>query len=1024
VVAIFPAMAMLAPIDDLFRQKSLDDIKSVLKRTREDVESKKRELRELVGDHYRSVLESSDHIRAMSECAAKVSAGADCIDHLIASMRSLAMSPPSTTSMGDMCSTSEAADADQDYRVAQHVMALLEVPEKVRAHLGMHCFLRAAQDALVDAASLQGEVDELLKSKGHSNERALGPRGFDFRTLVHQQAAALRSLPRQIGASCIDAFGTVALEPSGASESFVVRLLLEPSAQPVSLLETFINKRSELLHSLLDDAGVGSAQDGLNPGARLAAAAMAFEGTIVLSSALVCGNSNDKPSLLETALASALEGSRDYTVAEERAAIEGRPILESGTAVFRRRVEGLRSVMQQQKRALVSELVNLGSAFVATWVPTKPCSGPQVNCGGSGFRSLSGRFHRVAMPSPGSPVQTCAVLGEILTSCKEKIMTYRSVLAGGSIATWSATWLAACGKFCPEAECPSDALTILVSTIEAACAEVARERIGDLQLELSPSSDEDAEALEGVQLDARTQAVRESADKDIQIREEIKEIKNHSALRVHRFDDQLGDAISDLKRASADGDLPIVVMIALLNALYERLQDACQDVKLPAVEPAWSTSGRADNLVGTGSACSLRSELRASARAAVAFDTLLAAAMGERSSGHNEGTHTNLQKVLDAAGASGDVQIIKQREAILERLRQCSRDAYLSWARLAVTPKGDTTEFMAFWRLADDEVPPACGWGSAKFAPGAEGTGEAAMKSQEVRSVPIPVQLSSFVFERLALGAQRAVEVSGSSAPMKEVLVMALKTALSEAFMASFSDAHLTVENMKRSGMSHLLQWLFDLNFLRIALSSSRAPDARNVPDDTTAYDALHHLLDNAEAIALSDPVDRLLYQEVLKTSVKNHTQGLKILLAPYFLHNHLYDFLINNQPTSTSGDAGTMTSHDSESFELQAAFAPPVRPVLPRFPLLPVAMASTFGQSSAAELDARLGLDSSERGGNRVGGGASAASGSAVTSLMQQVGSGLGSLGLGKAWPPLGSSWTSSWSSSAGGMPRPPEAV
>lgn len=35
---------------------------------RSKVEAKKTELRELVGDHYRSVLESSDHIRAMSEC--------------------------------------------------------------------------------------------------------------------------------------------------------------------------------------------------------------------------------------------------------------------------------------------------------------------------------------------------------------------------------------------------------------------------------------------------------------------------------------------------------------------------------------------------------------------------------------------------------------------------------------------------------------------------------------------------------------------------------------------------------------------------------------------------------------------------------------------------------------------------------------------------------------------------------------------------------------------------------------------
>lgn len=49
----------LSPLPNLF----------ALEFSRCQVETKKTELRELVGDHYRSVLESSDHIRAMSDCS-------------------------------------------------------------------------------------------------------------------------------------------------------------------------------------------------------------------------------------------------------------------------------------------------------------------------------------------------------------------------------------------------------------------------------------------------------------------------------------------------------------------------------------------------------------------------------------------------------------------------------------------------------------------------------------------------------------------------------------------------------------------------------------------------------------------------------------------------------------------------------------------------------------------------------------------------------------------------------------------
>lgn len=349
-----------------------------------------------------------------------------------------------------------------------------------------------------------------------------------------------------------------------------------------------------------------------------------------------------------------------------------------------------------------------------------------------------------------------------------------------------------------------------------------------------------------------------------------------------------------------------------------------------------------------------------------------------------------------------------QAAGILDELQQRSDVAYNVWARLAVSQGEGVSTLEAYWRLADDEVPHECGWGNAKFAQ------KGGVSDDSSKAVPVPVQASSFVFERLTLGARRALEVSGGFQPMSRALVVALKVALSEAFMSAYEVQPVDFESLKKSGMSHLLQWLFDLRFLQITLSTG---------GQGKAYEALCSLHDRAEAATLSDPVDRLLYQEVLKSAVKGHIEGVKILLAPFFLHNPRYGFLFPGQ-TAGGVELGALgrsavASADEDGFELQTTFAPPLRPMLPqRFPLLPVAMTSALAGGSTAELDARLGLssDSAERARAQMSGANPAAP--SVTSMMQGLGK-IGNAGLSLGF---GKNWASGWGGGPGG--KPPQAV
>ncbi|CAJ1341443.1 unnamed protein product, partial [Effrenium voratum] len=226
-------MAPSSAIDDLFRQKSLQEIHGILQKTRAEVETKKTELRELVGDHYRSVLESSDHIRAMSDCAVQVAQGAEKLETLISDMRELAAKPP----------PGEVSEVDPEFGLCERIMELLELPETVRGLVGDQNFLRAADVALVEAPKLQAEVGQV------QSEDPLP--GFDLQGLIAQQAAAYRSLPRQVAGGCLDAFGAPELTPGAAAEAFVAHLLLDGTS-PSHLLRTFVDCRSTLLRDVLE----------------------------------------------------------------------------------------------------------------------------------------------------------------------------------------------------------------------------------------------------------------------------------------------------------------------------------------------------------------------------------------------------------------------------------------------------------------------------------------------------------------------------------------------------------------------------------------------------------------------------------------------------------------------------------------------------------------------------------------------------------------------------------------------------
>ncbi|CAL1146875.1 unnamed protein product [Cladocopium goreaui] len=486
------------------------------------VEAKKTELRELVGDHYRSVLESSDHIRAMSDCAVQVAHGAEKLESLIATMWELAGKPPQPDNQWE---------PETEFSLCEHVMELLEMPEKVRGLVAELNFVKAAKAALVDAPALHSQVQERLRVESLP--------GFDPQGLIAQQAAAFRSLPRQVAGGCVDAFAAAELTPAAAAEAFVAHLVLDEAAAS-SLLRRFIACRSSLLRDILEGSGAafgGDSQEGLLQ--RLSAAAMAFEGTIVVASSLCTpGAGGAAPPLLASAL-NRLDTSNE--ILKQKAAML--------VAVFR------------SGGSMATELAPLGLQFVKSWAP---------EVGRDSGKTFSGHFE--ALIASSSPT-TCSELGQLQRLFTQRLTAFRRALAEsvGDGRDWPALWKGACGLFCPgKGVCP-DSLSALQRCVEQSCAQLVKERLRELKLVLVKPGE-----LPEEEVDESRRA------------EQLTEMRSQCQAHISSFDEELGSFLDDVAQIS-EIQIPSTVTFAMMEGLELQLATALQALQssMPRVAPLW-----------------------------------------------------------------------------------------------------------------------------------------------------------------------------------------------------------------------------------------------------------------------------------------------------------------------------------------------------------------------------------------------------------------------------------------------------
>lgn len=146
--------------ESLFEAKTVSEIREVELQTRNEIEAKKEELRQLVGASYRDLIESADSITLMKQSCSAVAANIEKMDQGFAALKG-AISVNVATRGEDL----ERKRREELYALGSRVKYLVDTPEKIWGCLDEHMYLEGAERYLRAKevhSLLIGKRDELL----------------------------------------------------------------------------------------------------------------------------------------------------------------------------------------------------------------------------------------------------------------------------------------------------------------------------------------------------------------------------------------------------------------------------------------------------------------------------------------------------------------------------------------------------------------------------------------------------------------------------------------------------------------------------------------------------------------------------------------------------------------------------------------------------------------------------------------------------------------------------------------------
>ncbi|XP_029109840.1 conserved oligomeric Golgi complex subunit 1 isoform X1 [Scleropages formosus] len=249
-MAVVPAQSLrVSEIRDpgaLFERYHTEEIRAIERRVRGEIEQKKEELRQMVGERYRDLIDAADTIGEMRQCSESVVRSIQDMYRYCSALkqgRSLSAAAAAATGSGSkLHEQTQRQSQEKFYRMASQIKLLLEIPEGIWSAMESSQYLRATQLYLL-CCHLHSQLH--LDGGGPQYSPVLAR----FPILVRQVAAAghFRSTILLESKSLLRGR---AVSDQAIADALVSTMLLEGSS-PRQALADFLLARKASIHQLL-----------------------------------------------------------------------------------------------------------------------------------------------------------------------------------------------------------------------------------------------------------------------------------------------------------------------------------------------------------------------------------------------------------------------------------------------------------------------------------------------------------------------------------------------------------------------------------------------------------------------------------------------------------------------------------------------------------------------------------------------------------------------------------------------------
>uniref|UniRef100_A0A673II39 Conserved oligomeric Golgi complex subunit 1 n=1 Tax=Sinocyclocheilus rhinocerous TaxID=307959 RepID=A0A673II39_9TELE len=228
----------------LFERYSTEEIRAIERKVRGEIEQKKEELRQMVGERYRDLIDAADTIGEMRQCSESV---VQSIQDMYRYCHKLKQAKHAPQSSGK--AEGQKQSQERFYTMASQIKLLLEIPERVWSAMESSQYLQATQLYLL-CCHLHSQLH--LERGGHQYSPVLSR----FPILVRQVAAAghFRSTILLESKSVLRGR---AVSDQAIAEALVSTMLLEDSS-PRQVLADFLLARKASIQQLLNQPQHGA----------------------------------------------------------------------------------------------------------------------------------------------------------------------------------------------------------------------------------------------------------------------------------------------------------------------------------------------------------------------------------------------------------------------------------------------------------------------------------------------------------------------------------------------------------------------------------------------------------------------------------------------------------------------------------------------------------------------------------------------------------------------------------------------